>query len=919
MLTLRRATIYDLVGTSDCNLVNVIENYQMKYYFYHLLSWPQLTNIAIAPNGYVCGYSMAKLEEDIDNAGHLTAVGVLRSYRSMGIANRVIKQTHDAMQAVYTCDSVYLFVRVSNWGAHAMYKYRLGYSVDEIVREYFNDKEDAYSMKHVFPDGRRICSCNKFRSERPQEAKMQSIRRFASHAQHKVVAPKNAGVVFDSRAAPIRFALPFKPWMFLCFVGFSGAMCGNLFFTKFLLRKNPPNPPRDPNERPPAQHPHTPDDGSECIRLYPARKPGFVATRPVAAFTRQRIDLCPPWNSQCAGLTDCVGAFAHSDCSPLRCQTSDYVPDRDIPDDDQKSVSSGVNGISKPHNVAGDDARIGALELGGNSPDQTVAAGVASGTTGEESPERHDKRIMIPYAVNYPVNHEDLHEVDSDERPEKAKQKLEQLGFFQPMEPNEEIPNTRPTTEPEPSNSYSLTMSTLEPDSKVWECMKTSSSTEQIGTKQASRESVSFQCPSRMDYESIRSQWIIGRARIHWFPRYFGKSLGELSEHIRMCDVILDVRDARIPYVADSDFLLNVYNNMFTHKPKVLVFTHADLASVKGTEEWGTYYRIKNFWEGQEFNRNIPEPNRKPVTPVIFVDAKNGISCIVRLKKLIYKLCHRVNQRRARRGLAPRPLRAIALGMPNVGKSALVNRLLGRHKSRSYNAAGVTRDIRLVRLHPEEYREAAHKVIDVVDTPGVLPANLYNVAFGPAKGKSHRKRNRLLGSMYFNLPQTHVPGGHSKAGIDARHGPIERNVWLMAAANQIVEGAYDNDEAAENLLEQALEVYKRHRSYVELPRILKRIGIQFAPHVLEMHPSDFSHECLQTASHKHHGGDVNAAASRILADFRRGHYGRVTLQTPPAEVPNRYSVPLAGETEARADRVAAPPRREYAQGIYEGW
>lgn len=61
MLTLRRATIFDLAGTSDCNLVNVIENYQMKYYFYHLLSWPQLTNIAVNSNGNVCGYSMAKL------------------------------------------------------------------------------------------------------------------------------------------------------------------------------------------------------------------------------------------------------------------------------------------------------------------------------------------------------------------------------------------------------------------------------------------------------------------------------------------------------------------------------------------------------------------------------------------------------------------------------------------------------------------------------------------------------------------------------------------------------------------------------------------------------------------------------------------------------------------------------------------
>ncbi|ORM40748.1 40S ribosomal protein S20 [Babesia sp. Xinjiang] len=224
MLTLRRATMYDLVGISDCNLVNVIENYQMKYYFYHLLSWPQLTNIATSTEGFICGYSMAKLEEDVDHAGHLTAVGVLRSYRSMGIAQKVIKQTHYGMQALYNCNSVYLFVRVSNWAAFAMYKEKLGYGIDEVVREYFHDQEDAYSMKHVFPG-----------------AEMQTFRKFSSHSQPKIVAPKDAGVVFDSRATQIRFALPFKPWLFICLAGFSGAMCGNLFFTKFVLRKNPPN------------------------------------------------------------------------------------------------------------------------------------------------------------------------------------------------------------------------------------------------------------------------------------------------------------------------------------------------------------------------------------------------------------------------------------------------------------------------------------------------------------------------------------------------------------------------------------------------------------------------------------------------------------------------------------------------------
>ncbi|GBE61500.1 ribosomal protein RPS20 [Babesia ovata] len=107
-------------------------------------------------------------EDDIERAGHLTSVSVLRSYRSMGIAHNVIKQGRElkctklqllpdtAMDAVYLCEAVYLFVRVSNWAAYTMYKHKLGYSVDEVIREYFQDKEDAFSMKHVLPLGKPV-------------------------------------------------------------------------------------------------------------------------------------------------------------------------------------------------------------------------------------------------------------------------------------------------------------------------------------------------------------------------------------------------------------------------------------------------------------------------------------------------------------------------------------------------------------------------------------------------------------------------------------------------------------------------------------------------------------------------------------------------------------------------------------------
>uniref|UniRef100_A0A3B0N2R6 Uncharacterized protein n=1 Tax=Theileria annulata TaxID=5874 RepID=A0A3B0N2R6_THEAN len=81
-----------------------------------------------------------------------------------------------------------------------------------------------------------------------------------SQESPKIQAPKDAGVVFSNQVLPLRFTLNFKPWLFLCLVGFTGTFCGNFFYKKFLLRPNPPNPKRDPNERPPERHPHAPEE-----------------------------------------------------------------------------------------------------------------------------------------------------------------------------------------------------------------------------------------------------------------------------------------------------------------------------------------------------------------------------------------------------------------------------------------------------------------------------------------------------------------------------------------------------------------------------------------------------------------------------------------------------------------------------------
>lgn len=91
MVSIRCATMDDLLQMQHCNLSCLPENYQMKYYFYHILSWPQLLHVAEDSKKRVVGYVLAKMEEDSPEIhGHITSLAVLRSHRKMGIAAKLM-------------------------------------------------------------------------------------------------------------------------------------------------------------------------------------------------------------------------------------------------------------------------------------------------------------------------------------------------------------------------------------------------------------------------------------------------------------------------------------------------------------------------------------------------------------------------------------------------------------------------------------------------------------------------------------------------------------------------------------------------------------------------------------------------------------------------------------------------------------
>ena len=146
----------DIPAVQTCNLSNLPENYFLKYYLYHALSWPQLSHVAIDtsyslshPNAppKIVGYVLAKMDEDHNTTGHITSLSVMRTHRRLGLAQKLMRQATRAMREYYQARDVSLHVRCSNDAAIGLYTGSLGFKKDRVESKYYADGEDAWCMR----------------------------------------------------------------------------------------------------------------------------------------------------------------------------------------------------------------------------------------------------------------------------------------------------------------------------------------------------------------------------------------------------------------------------------------------------------------------------------------------------------------------------------------------------------------------------------------------------------------------------------------------------------------------------------------------------------------------------------------------------------------------------------------------------
>lgn len=180
---------------------------------------------------------------------------------------------------------------------------------------------------------------------------------------------------------------------------------------------------------------------------------------------------------------------------------------------------------------------------------------------------------------------------------------------------------------------------------------------------------------------------------INWYPGHMAKTKREIKEKLSLIDIVFEVIDSRIPKSSKNKDIEELIKN----KPKILVMTKLDLCDLNKTKEWIKYYESCGY--SVIALDLINNPNIQP----IFTETN--------------KLLAELNKKRVEKGLRERKARAIILGIPNVGKSTLINRLVGKKATNVGNKPGITKQLEWIRINNQ---------IELLDTPGILWPRLDN-------------------------------------------------------------------------------------------------------------------------------------------------------------------------------------------------
>tara|TARA_B100000965_G_scaffold374319_1_gene365499 strand:+ start:422 stop:1285 length:864 start_codon:yes stop_codon:yes gene_type:complete len=287
----------------------------------------------------------------------------------------------------------------------------------------------------------------------------------------------------------------------------------------------------------------------------------------------------------------------------------------------------------------------------------------------------------------------------------------------------------------------------------------------------------------------------VNKQLIQWYPGHIAKAEKQLKKHLKNVDLVFEVRDARIPIATSHPYL----QKWLKGKKQLLVINRKDMINIEAHQAWDKKLRS----EGQ-----VPW----------WCDAKAGTG-VLQLRQAAIRAGQELNQRRLDRGMKNRAIRVLTLGFPNVGKSALINRLVKKKVVSSSRKAGVTRTLRWVRLGQD---------LDLLDAPGVLPPRLDN-------------QNAAL---------------------------------KLAICDDIGQAAYDTEQVAINFMSLLDQLENTKEAGIKSMCLENRYGIFFNDSIKD------KSSWLLSAAERHTSGDTIRMSQRLLDDFRKNLLGNISLELP---------------------------------------
>ena len=174
---------------------------------------------------------------------------------------------------------------------------------------------------------------------------------------------------------------------------------------------------------------------------------------------------------------------------------------------------------------------------------------------------------------------------------------------------------------------------------------------------------------------------------VQWYPGHMTKARRQMQEDIRLIDLIIELVDARVPLSSRNPDIDELGKN----KARMILLNKADLADERQNEAWKEYFSAAGFH-------------------VVKVNSRSGAG-MKNIQDTIQEACREKIERDRRRGIKNRPIRAMVVGIPNVGKSTFINSFAGKACARTGNKPGVTKGKQWIRLN---------KGVELLDTPGIL-------------------------------------------------------------------------------------------------------------------------------------------------------------------------------------------------------